>query len=265
MKILKRTLKVLGALFLLVVFVILQGMFGLPTDLIPGLLFGWIEFIATVLRHVTINPLMVAEGIVTLVLIGAGAHFFFARLYQRVHQTESGPAPALSWRWTWSICAIAGFLLLFVSGMAISGVIHHTVWLKTTSEPLRNSSWASTDTKRLMKHVGGQLAKCLENKALPKYPEPVKLYDIPEASRGYDIREDSKCAITPFVHYGGAADPRRRGLSDGWSTPLMYMSDGRSYVLASYGENRIQGGGAGRFDDYIFADGKFITPSEDHN
>lgn len=241
----------LGFLILFVfVSVLMETAWGIPSESLSVLLLGWLNFLGIMLPRVTANPLMLAEGLVVVLLVGAGTHHLFAWWYRHERTAEEEPAPAHPWRWTWSVCALAIFLLAFISGTVVSGTIHQALWLATTSEPLRNSSWGPRITRDLMNHLGRQLSDCLQRGGLPKHSEPIKLYEV---------EETPKCVIAPRVHYVGVTDPRRKGLSDGWNTPLMYTSTGRSYVLTSYGRNRVPGGGSGRFDDYIFSDGKFIV------
>ena len=241
----KRLPHVLKRIFQVLVFGLLAVVGGCTFLIeIPLVLtFGWGHFLRTIAPHVTVNPAMAVVGLTILPILGIGTHRFL--VWFSAHDTTSAvdPSPCQPWRWTWSLSALAIFLLMFITSIATTGILHQTLWLFTDSDsPLQDAFYAPTwRTKRHIESAGKELSFCLEkNVELPKHLEPISFQnvDIPESCR-------------------------RNGLSaiDSWGTPLLYASNGHSYVLTSYGRNKVPGGGDGKFDDYIFADGKFIVPT----
>ena len=59
----------------------------------------------------------------------------------------------------------------------------------------------------------------------------------------------------PVAYYEGAQ-------RDAWERPFMYVSDGMSYTLTSYGKDGKPGAGRNEFDsDIIYRNGRFISPA----
>ncbi len=207
------------------------------------LLVGWYAFLKTILPHVSVNPVMLGEGIAIIFVLGIGGHYFLVWLYENFGTSGEGQALKQRWLLKWSFSGLTIFLLMFVTSIAVTGFIHQTVWLFTSSGPVVESNWGPGSpryaTNRNMRQVGAALSKCqAERGSLPKQMEPVELQTV--AFPG-------ECAV-PGAY------------KDGWGTPFMYSSNGTSYVVKSYGKNRIAGGGVGDFDDWIFSDGEFIVP-----
>ena len=127
-------LKFLGIfvlLFLVVPFFIaFLGIFDLPA--VPAyfrLLVGWSTFLPDRLLKTTVNWSGVGMLVVCLGLTIAFAHSFCRWLWR-------GTGHAEPWRPRWTLTGVAVVVLMFVSGMAITGVAHQIGWLLHSPEPL---------------------------------------------------------------------------------------------------------------------------------
>lgn len=114
------------AVFVLFVLVVMPE----PVTLVPWtILSGWIVVIGDVIPRMTWNWEMVTTGMVCLVVFIIGFHWFAGWL--RGHHTTGARWP---WRWTFSVTA--GVVLMFVAGIAVIGLVHQSIWLAKTDEPM---------------------------------------------------------------------------------------------------------------------------------
>lgn len=230
--------------FQIILFVLLAlvGGCGFLVEVPLVLMLGWVHFLTTIPPHVTVNLSMVAVGLAIIPILGMGVHRVLAWLHLHSHATGEGSLPH-PWRWTWSLAVLTIFLLMFITSIAAIGMLHQALWLVTDPEPPLTDAQAgspTTHTKLRMEFSGKALSTCLNDRgSLPQHPESISLRDVklpePCSSAGLSAK-------------------------DGWGTPLRYTSNGRSYVLTSYGRNKAPGGGTGGFDDYLYADGQWIYP-----
>lgn len=101
---------------LVVVLMIVDAVLGTWFAQIPvGLLFGWVGFLITTLPKMTADWPTVYLGIVSLVLFPLCVHWF-ARHWQ-------------PWSFRWSLGIVSVALLLFISSVAVVGMIHQVGWL----------------------------------------------------------------------------------------------------------------------------------------
>jgi prepilin-type processing-associated H-X9-DG protein len=103
---------------------------------------GWIWFLGRVIADVRLDAWGLATAIVCLVFLAFGLHFFCGWLAHQIEKKRNA-AEALPRPWTWrrtlTICSV--MLLMFVSGIAVVGMTHQSVWLVTSPEPLLTSSF----------------------------------------------------------------------------------------------------------------------------
>ena len=130
--VLKWTAFLLLALFVLSAFG-LEFLIGIPFMLA----FGWIRFLHDNISAMQVNPLLLAEAGVCVVLLGLGSHWFARWLYGQM-----SPAAPVTWRPGWTIAGLGGVLLLFVAGIAIIGITHQAAWLFTAKGPLLTDGWS---------------------------------------------------------------------------------------------------------------------------
>lgn len=93
-----------------------------------SLLFGWIPFLLHTLPRMKVDWPSVGVGCVALVLFTGGVHVAGC-LWRR--RTPDGP----SWRFRWSLAAVAGIFLLFAAGISIVGIVHQAGWMINSREP----------------------------------------------------------------------------------------------------------------------------------
>jgi len=208
--------------------------FIIPTIWI--LLFGWVSFISKIISYVNSDILLIIfEGIGTILLLIAGFQWFIFWFYQNYHYsievTERQLKP--KWHLRWTIIGVAIFFLMFTISISITGLIHETTWLVSSpfTDVYFGKATSTAATRLVLKHMGDKLESYqLEHHHLPivDQPIPFKELEIPDYHNSY---------------------------IDQWGMPILYSSDGHSYVLRSYGSNRILGGGTGKFDDIVYVDG----------
>ncbi|MEW4570091.1 DUF1559 domain-containing protein [Tautonia sp. JC769] len=121
------------ALILLFLALALMGLV-VPLDAVIALTMGWVFFLNRVVPEVTIARDGVITGLLCLIGFVVGAHAllaWFARQRGAGDTGESRPWPV---RWT---AAMTGTLLvMFVAGIAATGIVHQVGWLLTSREPV---------------------------------------------------------------------------------------------------------------------------------
>ena len=130
-----RVIVALGSLGAVVVAIACLG--ELSSEVFGRLLFGWWSYLARVMPRVTVAWDSVATGVVCLVLFTLGLHGFLRWFYAEV-QRASGP-PDLArrrWRARWTASLVAIVILMFVAGIAATGLTHQAGWLLSSKKPL---------------------------------------------------------------------------------------------------------------------------------
>ncbi len=190
-----------------------------PFEGIFLIIFGWIYFITDVFPYININQNMLVVGIITVLVLAVGVHLFLSSFTEK-------------WRLRWSLTGLSLFILMFITSIALTGFVHQMTWLINGS-PLTDSKINHFYTINDMKAISVELA--IYHKEQGEFPKSTNSVDL-------------QVGILP---YSGS-------FKDRWGTPFKYNSDGQSYILKSYGANRIIGGGIGQFDDIIYINGQVI-------
>lgn len=188
----------------LVVLVAILGTFGVfwigPEQVLEipfFLVAGWVFYLARVVPQWQPDGGMVATGLVCLLGFVAGSHLFLRWVYAATGP-ESGPR---RWplRWTLQMCGLV--VLMFVAGVAATGVFHQTGWLITSPEPLLKSRWVVNDRIHST-HNLGQMAKAAHNFAA----ESADLNSLPVATfdRHGKPLHSWQTHILPFVEESNA-------------------------------------------------------------
>ena len=86
------------------------------------------------LPQITVRWDLLASTAVYVALLLVGAHGFLRWLYREMRK-DANAGPGV-WKWRWTLGATALILLMFVAGTAMVGVVHQTVWLARSPEPL---------------------------------------------------------------------------------------------------------------------------------
>ena len=112
--------------FILVAKMMLRGWFWIlqvPYQLVVG----WVPYLNRVTSEVQPDPATVVSAVGCLVAVTVGLHLFLRWL-----ATSAGRG----WPWKRSVQVLLLVVLLFVSGLAVVGLVQQTGWLIRTPEPL---------------------------------------------------------------------------------------------------------------------------------
>ena len=114
------------ACLLALVLAVITGI-SVPLEFVFQLLVGWFLFLMKNTSSIKLNGEMILCGCGALALAVWGGH----RLLVWVRNGSV-------WKWSWTLSLTAMMLMLFVSSVAMTGVIHQVAWM--SSEPLTESN-----------------------------------------------------------------------------------------------------------------------------
>jgi hypothetical protein len=139
------TIEVLGVLLviLFLIWCICAG-WGWVYEAPFALAFGWPKYLWRVIPKLHPDPWSVVSAAVCLGGVTFGAHAFLRWLYGAMkttpEETTSNQQLRL-WPWKRTLQLVGLVVLMFVSGIAVTGMVHQTGWLVRSPEPLIRSSW----------------------------------------------------------------------------------------------------------------------------
>lgn len=112
------------------------GVIGLvvPLDVMIALSLGWVVFLGRLLPEVTVAWDGVATALVCLVVFVVGAHAFLRWIAQQ--RIAEGSENARPWPFRWTAAMTGVILVMFLAGIAATGVVHQVGWLLTSGEPI---------------------------------------------------------------------------------------------------------------------------------
>ena len=98
---------------------------------------GWFSHLHYVLPRVTVSGSGIALFAMALPATAWLAHSTCRWLWEDGEATDARP-PRTSeqWRWKWTLIGLAVVMLMFVAGVAATGVVHQTGWLIRSPAPL---------------------------------------------------------------------------------------------------------------------------------
>ncbi len=96
------------------------------------LLFGWLFYLKDEIPKVQVNPDACLLSLIVLALLVCVMHHFARWLHGHYR-------PDVQWRFRWTCQCLLGVIVLFVSGIALAGVVHQVNWLARSPEPLISS------------------------------------------------------------------------------------------------------------------------------
>ena len=137
----KKLLFILGGIVLLSVLACL----GFPIEPLFVLLFGWVPFMFRTLPKVTVDWGAVSGAMLCALLLAIGAHLFLSWFHRELRNTGGAAGTHGRWRTRWTIAGLAIVLLMFVSGIAATGITHQTAWLATSPRPIISYSRERTN------------------------------------------------------------------------------------------------------------------------
>lgn len=165
-----------------------------PLDLAVALVFGWVMYLLRVVPSVRVDGAGVATAVGCLGLLGVGSHAFCRWLYGQI-----GKGPSLDearWRMRWTVSGLALVVVMFVAGIAATGVAHQVGWLIGSSEPLAVGS-------------GSVAARLSQSR-----------YNLKQIGLGLHNYHAAQASFPP----GGTFDPTGNGLH-GWPALLLPYVD----------------------------------------
>ena len=127
---------------------------ALPIELVAYTLFGWIFYLARTLPDVKLTSDGAATAGICLVLLAVGLHFFLAWLYREIRNPARVTMPRVDrWKWRWTADALVVTVLMFVAGMAVTGMAHQIGWLLNSKEPWVEYGGGARDAARRAQSV----------------------------------------------------------------------------------------------------------------
>jgi hypothetical protein len=100
------------------------------------LAFGWVMYLVRVVPSWNPDPVAVGTAVVCLVGVAVGGHWFFRWLYKATGDGER------EWPWRWTRKVVALVVVMFVAGIAVTGLVHQTIWLVRSPEPLAGNGYS---------------------------------------------------------------------------------------------------------------------------
>jgi hypothetical protein len=147
------------------------------------LAFGWLWYLKRVIPQLNPDPGAVAIAVGCLLGVVFGSHTFLRWVYAASGSSPTAcpttdppttPIPSLRrWPWKWTLQLVGLVVLIFVAGVAVTGIIHQTGWLIHSPEPrlrggMREVSARVKSTNNL-KYMGLAAHDVVDNgKALPR-------------------------------------------------------------------------------------------------
>lgn len=129
----------LGALFL---FACLGCVF--PLDFLANLTVGWGFYLWRVVPRIRVDWSVFALASVYLALFTGGLHALLAWFYAETGEV----APKRRWTPRWTLSIVASVVLMFVAGIAATGVAHQTGWLLNSREALLDEGMSRLAARR---------------------------------------------------------------------------------------------------------------------
>jgi hypothetical protein len=247
----KRGLKFLGIFVLL--FLVVPLFIGVAHELLFGqgglpaaqayilLLVGWSMFLPVRLLKTTVNWSGVGMLVVCLGLTIAFAHSFCRWLWR-------GTGHAEPWRPRWTLTGVAVVVLMFVSGMAITGVAHQIGWLLHSPEPLVRAlgpgpriAKAQADTRSIASAISIYFAHCSGLPAdssrtdCPVAAEPGGPHPVPKSLFVQQTNARGQVG-GPFLNARPRLPQGWTGAANSYSYAYSVLSDGK-FLICAHGDS----------------------------
>jgi prepilin-type processing-associated H-X9-DG protein len=111
---------------------------GWPLELLFDLAIGWLFFLFRVVPELTVSAGGVLMAVVCLAALAWGLHAFLRWFFD-----QTKPVAEQRWRVRWTLAILGVVVLMFVAGIAATGMVHQTGWLSTSPEPLTEGGMRS--------------------------------------------------------------------------------------------------------------------------
>jgi prepilin-type processing-associated H-X9-DG protein len=244
-----------------------------PIELVTNLAVGWFIFMNSVAPKVTVNWGGVALGTIALALFSGGLHAFLFWLYDRVRQTANDGVFRIDtgWKPRWTAAVVEIVLLIFVAGIAATGMTHQLGWLLASEDPWLSQGGARRAARRAqsvnnLKQIG--LGLEIYHSGFGSFP--------PGATAGEygQLLQSWQTALLPYLEHGPLYaeidqrlpwdDPRNASVfrNKVWTflNPAVELQqDANGYALSHYAANAHVLGGLGHIRQDAITDGISTT------
>lgn len=103
---------------------------GIGGEVVRRLIFGWAWFLGRVVPGVRVSGEGIFLGVLCLVLFTGGLHLFLRWIYSEITRQRTGTVEIQDcWTPRWTACIVGVLLLMFVAGIAATGIAHQAGWL----------------------------------------------------------------------------------------------------------------------------------------
>lgn len=173
-------LGIVGSVFIVSLYELMPSV-TLP-ELIPEvagrLFFGWWSYLARVIPQVTVARDGVATALVCLAILVPGLHLFLRWLSAEWQRGFGNPSERIPpWPFRRTLALLGVILIMFVAGIAATGIAHQSAWLMTSNKRLVGFRFEhqayenETPTVNNLKHTGLAVAQyAAVHNALPIGP-----------------------------------------------------------------------------------------------
>ncbi|MCE9563537.1 MAG: hypothetical protein K8U57_15965 [Planctomycetes bacterium] len=102
--------------------------------------FGWPWYVSRSIRQLDPDPWAVISGVVCLAAVTVGMHLFSRWIYAATDATPEGTARR-RWPWKWTGQLVGLLVLMFLAGVAFTGLVQQSIWVIRSPNPLPGSNW----------------------------------------------------------------------------------------------------------------------------
>jgi hypothetical protein len=194
------------------------------------LAFGWVSYLGRVVPKLNPDPASVATAVACLLGVVFGGHAFLKWLYAATDPRREPISEPRRWPWKWTLMLTGLVVLMFASGIAVTGMAHQTGWLLRSPEPLtKNSRALSVSRIHLGQMAVGAQSFADKNGRLPQsrfdaqgrplhswqtellpYIEQATVHQQIDLSKPWTDPANAQAMITPIKPYLNPAVPDDR-------------------------------------------------------
>ncbi len=173
--------------------------------------FGWPWYLKRVVPQLKPDPWSIVSAVVCLVALVLGSHAFLKWLY-----AASSTEPR-RWPWKRTFQLVGLVVLMFVSGIAVTGMIHQTGWLIRSREPLVEGGVRVAATRAMSANNLKQIVIAAHNYADATNPSelPRSLFD----AQGRPMHS-WQTALLPYLDLEEDQVYRQINQSKPWTDPI---------------------------------------------
>lgn len=175
--------------FIVAALIFLVATLQIPSPIISELLFGWFRFIKRVVPNLTVRWDGIATFAVAFAVATTSGHYLLSWMVREINERRS-MGRLINWTVRSTVLLAVAFMLLFVIGIAVTGVVHQIGWLAMSPESIRAEKTQSDHDNNLSTYRPGGIAETTQRNwlfhVLPFVPYirpelvPTKAWNDPE-------------------------------------------------------------------------------------